>query len=189
VIDVASQEYIEQAWTLKQWAAWYSDPARKLSGNCRRRALVFSSLSPLVVDSFAGAPVLNVISFEVTGTPLGEQVEAPTVVRQLDWVQTVWPKSHKATRSLPTDHVRYPQVRAAICCLQRAYNHAWSMQMGKFCLMSAAGAFTAGHVDAAGTSVFYHVLSGRKTFLLTRPTERNLEAFEVGVGQGRRARS
>jgi len=34
---------------------------------------------------------MNVISLEFTGTPLDPLVSAPVVVRELDWVEKVWP--------------------------------------------------------------------------------------------------
>ena len=47
-----------------------------------------------------------------------------------------------------------------------------------YCLTSAAGCYTDFHVDFGGTSVFYHVHSGSKTFLLIPPTKKNLTLYE-----------
>lgn len=44
--------------------------------------------------------------------------------------------------------------------------------------MSPAGAFTDFHVDFGGSSVWYHVVSGRKVFLAFPPTSTNAAAFE-----------
>ncbi len=47
-----------------------------------------------------------------------------------------------------------------------------------YALMSPAGAFTDFHVDFGGSSVWYHVVSGRKVFLAFPPTGANSAAFE-----------
>jgi hypothetical protein len=51
----------------------------------------------------------------------------------------------------------------------------------KYCLMSAAGSWTDFHVDFGGTSVYYHVHTGKKTFYLVPPTEDNLQAYEAWI--------
>jgi hypothetical protein len=47
-----------------------------------------------------------------------------------------------------------------------------------YCLMSVAGSYTDFHVDFGGTSVWYHLLRGRKVFFLAPPTPRNLALFQ-----------
>eukprot|EP00871_Galdieria_phlegrea_P005579 jgi/Galph1/6021/GphlegSOOS_G4690.1 len=47
-----------------------------------------------------------------------------------------------------------------------------------YCLMSVAGAYTDFHIDFGGSSVWYHIVSGRKIFYLIRPSVKNLRAFE-----------
>lgn len=53
-------------------------------------------------------------------------------------------------------------------------------QVQYYCLMSVAGSYTDFHIDFGGTSVWYHILRGRKVFLFAPPTDKNLEAYEVG---------
>jgi F-box/leucine-rich repeat protein 10/11 len=48
--------------------------------------------------------------------------------------------------------------------------------------MSPAGAYTDFHVDFGGSSVWYHLLSGSKTFLVFPPTLHNTAAFESWAG-------
>ena len=43
--------------------------------------------------------------------------------------------------------------------------------------MSVAGCYTDFHIDLGGTSVWYHILKGRKVFWLIPPTEENLQKF------------
>uniref|UniRef100_A0A7S1BNB5 JmjC domain-containing protein n=3 Tax=Corethron hystrix TaxID=216773 RepID=A0A7S1BNB5_9STRA len=97
--------------------------------------------------------ILNQISLEFTGTPLHEAVRSPSIVRELDWIDNVWPKSLKKNNGL------HPKVQY-------------------YCLTSTAGCFTDFHVDFGGTSVWYHVLSGRKSFIIIPPTDKNLEKYE-----------
>jgi hypothetical protein len=47
-----------------------------------------------------------------------------------------------------------------------------------YALMSPAGCFTDFHVDFGGSSVWYHVVSGRKVFLAFPPSAANTSAFE-----------
>ena len=106
VIDVAAQEELPGGWTLGDWADYYHTPPAR-----RRR-------------------VLNVISLEFSGTRLAGLVRSPRAVRQLDWIDNVWPGARRAAGE-------YPQVQY-------------------YCLMSVAGSLTDFHVDFGGTSVWYH---------------------------------
>lgn len=95
--------------------------------------------------------VLNLISLEVSSSPLSARVQAPELVRQLDWIDTVWPLDRRARGD-------YPQVQ-------------------RYCIMSMAGAYTDFHVDFGGTSVWYHVSKGAKRFFIVPPSEDNLASF------------
>ncbi|KAJ7543493.1 hypothetical protein O6H91_09G040100 [Diphasiastrum complanatum] len=53
-----------------------------------------------------------------------------------------------------------------------------STQVQLYAIMSVAGCYMDFHLDFGGSSVWYHVLSGRKVFLLVPPTKENLMAFE-----------
>jgi len=53
-----------------------------------------------------------------------------------------------------------------------------NLQVLLYALMSPAGAYTDFHIDFGGSSVWYHLISGRKTFLLVPPTPPNLAGFE-----------
>lgn len=106
--------------------------------------------------------LLNVISLEFSHTELDELVESPMIVRLLDWVDLVWPKFLKESQTESTntiDKMKYPKVQ-------------------KYCLMSVKGSYTDFHIDFGGTSVWYHILRGRKIFWMVPPTELNLQVFE-----------
>ncbi len=52
------------------------------------------------------------------------------------------------------------------------------MQVLLYGLMGPAGAYTDFHVDFGGSSIWYHIISGHKAFLLVPPTPHNLASFE-----------
>ncbi|KAI1315004.1 JmjC domain-containing histone demethylation protein 1 [Mortierella claussenii] len=123
VIDVATQSELVD-WNLGAWADYFQmEPKER---------------------------VYNVISLEITGTSLAEQVRRPKVVRELDWIENFWPKSLQQTE--------FPKVQL-------------------YCLMSVKDSFTDFHIDFAGSSVFYHILSGSKTFYFVEPTPTHLRKY------------
>jgi hypothetical protein len=48
----------------------------------------------------------------------------------------------------------------------------------KYYLLSGAGSWTSWHIDFGGSTVFYHVLRGKKRFYMSPPTERHLQLYE-----------
>nr|AUT12061.1 JSTF1 [Flammulina velutipes] len=131
-IDVGSQS-ASPGWTVGRWAEyWNKEPA-------------------------AREKILNVISLEVSATPLADRILPPRLVREIDWVENYWPSTRKGK-----GHV-YPKVQL-------------------YCLMGVASAWTDWHVDFAGSSVYYHIVSGEKIFYFIRPTPANLAAYERWSG-------
>lgn len=92
--------------------------------------------------------VYNVISLEFSHTALADSVTRPSLVRQLDLVDRIWPRN------------------------------ADKPKVSLYCLMSVKGCYTDFHVDFGGSSVFYHVLRGSKTFMLVPPKKTYLAAYE-----------
>ncbi|CAE6435827.1 unnamed protein product [Rhizoctonia solani] len=131
VIDVATQS-TSPGWTLGSWAEYYTTPEPNRD------------------------KIRNVISLEVSGTPLAEKISPPRLVREIDWVEHVWPAGKKGKG-------QYPKVQL-------------------YCLMSVARCWTDWHVDFAGSSVYYHILKGSKVFYFVRPTPANLNAYEKWSG-------
>ncbi|CCM00150.1 uncharacterized protein FIBRA_02177 [Fibroporia radiculosa] len=132
VIDVATQSNLP-GWTLGKWAEYYG------------------------LDASARDKIRNVISLEISGTELADNVLPPRLVRELDWVEKYWPNTKKGR-----GHA-YPKVQL-------------------YCLMGVAGAWTDWHIDFAGSSVYYHILHGSKVFYFIRPTPANLAAYERWSG-------
>lgn len=96
--------------------------------------------------------VRNVISLEVSQSKLGRLIKRPKVVRDLDLQDAVWPAELIAKGD-------YPKVQF-------------------YCLMSVADCFTDFHIDFGGSSVFYHILKGKKTFFFIPPHEKHLKKYE-----------
>lgn len=96
--------------------------------------------------------VRNVISLEVSQSKLGRLIKRPKIVRQLDLQDSVWPEEAIAKGD-------FPKVQL-------------------YCLMSVADCYTDFHIDFGGSSVFYHILKGKKTFLFIPPKERHLKKYE-----------
>ncbi|KAH4078178.1 hypothetical protein HBI56_226790 [Parastagonospora nodorum] len=95
-------------------------------------------------------PVRNVISLEVSRSRLGKLIRRPKAVRDMDLQDSVWREDDK---SAP------PPVQF-------------------YCLMSVADCFTDFHIDFGGSSVYYHIVKGRKVFFFIPPTKQNLKKYE-----------
>ncbi|GAB1195280.1 JmjC domain-containing histone demethylation protein 1 [Aspergillus pseudonomiae] len=101
----------------------------------------------------AGSKVVrNVISLEVSQSRLGKLIRRPKIVRDLDLQDSVWPEDLKAVGD-------YPKVQF-------------------YCLMSVADCYTDFHIDFGGSSVYYHILKGKKTFFFIPPKDKHLKKYE-----------
>ena len=92
--------------------------------------------------------IRNVISLEVSQSKLGKLLQRPKIVRDLDLQDAVWPLD------LPSKAVQF------------------------YCLMSVADCYTDFHIDFGGSSVYYHILKGKKTFFFIPPEEKHLKKYE-----------
>ena len=103
-------------------------------------------------ESTGAKKVRNVISLEVSQSRLGRLIKRPKIVRELDLQDSVWPSEAQAKGD-------FPKVQF-------------------YCLMSVADCYTDFHIDFGGSSVFYHILKGKKTFLFIPPKEKHLKKYE-----------
>lgn len=124
VIDVATQSEVAD-WNLGKWSDYFMSSRKDR--------------------------IRNVISLEITNTPLGSTIQRPRIVRELDWVDRFWPDELK----IGTD---WPKVQL-------------------YCLMSVAESYTDWHIDFGGSSVFYHIINGAKVFYFIKPTTSNLKKY------------
>ncbi|KAL9112561.1 MAG: hypothetical protein Q9227_003132 [Pyrenula ochraceoflavens] len=102
-------------------------------------------------ESTGEKPVRNVISLEISQSRLGKLIRRPKIVRDLDLQDAVWPPEKQAIG----DH---PKVQF-------------------YCLMSVADCYTDFHIDFGGSSVYYHILKGKKTFFFIPPKEAYLKKY------------
>nr|KAJ3414055.1 JmjC domain-containing histone demethylation protein 1 [Polyrhizophydium stewartii] len=123
-LEVSTQA--ERLMTLGEWARYFAQPSEE-----RRK-------------------IFNVISLEISGSPLADQIRRPQVVRDMDWLDIMWPHDSK--------HEYVPNAQL-------------------YCLMSAQNSYTDFHLDFGGTSVFYHILSGKKVFYFIAPTPANMRKY------------
>lgn len=95
-------------------------------------------------------PVRNVISLEVSRSRLGRLIRRPKAVRDMDLQDAVWRDDDKKAP---------PAVQF-------------------YCLMSVADCYTDFHIDFGGSSVYYHIVKGKKVFFFIPPTKQNLKRYE-----------
>lgn len=93
--------------------------------------------------------ILNVLSLEISDSEIGRSIGRPLYVEDVDLVDAVWPEELKDEK---------PMVK-------------------KYCLMGVENSYTDFHLDFAGTSVYYTVISGEKIFMFFPPTEHNLKKY------------
>jgi F-box/leucine-rich repeat protein 10/11 len=134
--------------------------------------------------------VLNVISLEISDTPLAQIISPPRVVRELDWVENFWPSAKRGKGQ------SYPKVQ--LYCLMGVAS-AWTVRNHVLdCQALNDSPAQDWHIDFAGSSVYYHILHGSKViangianlsltplnqvFYFIRPTPSNLAAYEKWSG-------
>lgn len=154
VMDVSTQEELPD-WTLKDLVMYFECPIRKQK-LAEYNAIINNNKNGQAQMDVKNLPkILNQISLEFSRTPLIRRVRSPTFVRDIDWIDNAWPQSRKNLN-------QYPQVQY-------------------YCLTSTAGCYTDFHTDFGGTSVWYHVISGEKIFLLIPPLDDNLKVYEEWI--------
>ena len=129
-LDVATQSNTP-GWTLGKWAEYCS------------------------TEALARDRVRNVISLEISGTKLGDQVLPPRLVREIDWVENFWPNTKKGKG--------HPWPKVQLYCLMGVAG-AWTVSVlaCKFPNFQLMRRWKDWHVDFAGSSVYYHILWGEK---------------------------
>lgn len=159
VIDVRHQEELE-GWKLGDMVEYFDQRAQERTENqpdMIQPSLEATPTRKTLPRSIKSDPtrqkqrtrVLNQISLELSQTSLNRRITPPQFVRDVCWIHQAWPKDR-------------PTIEAQL-----------------YCLTSAAGSYTDFHIDFGGTSVWYHVITGEKVFLLIAPTEENLKAYET----------
>lgn len=107
-----------------------------------------------LADYFALSPekrtrLFNVVSFSLADTDLADKVDPPEATRHLDLSSQVWPEDDD------------PRPETLL-----------------YALLGPKGAYTDWHIDMGGSSVWYHLISGCKIFMLAPNTPQNNATFE-----------
>jgi hypothetical protein len=124
--------------------------------------------------------VLNITSFNLGHTGLDGLVMAPRIVRDLDLVSRVWP-SRKLVRFYD-DLVYNPFAfveKSKIGTDATAYDIFSPPRTMSYLLLGPEGAYTDWHLDFAGSSVWYHVVKGKKVFMAAPDTAHNIRQFLI----------
>jgi F-box/leucine-rich repeat protein 10/11 len=106
--------------------------------------------------------VVNQVSYEFSRTELAQYITSPQLVRDIDWIDIVWPQRYRKQRTATDENIitnYYPAIQY-------------------YCLTSGAGSYMDFHVDFGGTSVWYHIVAGQKELCLIEPTIENLITYE-----------
>jgi hypothetical protein len=118
----------------------------------------------------------NNSSLEVSSSVLGAQVVRPQFVRDLDLIEKVWPAHLRPTSTASANPQHAP---VALPLPNNTPSNIFFPKVTLYCLMSVARSYTDFHIDFGGSSVFYHILRGSKTFLFIEPNVTNLRRYEA----------
>ncbi|KAF1745974.1 hypothetical protein GCK72_022424 [Caenorhabditis remanei] len=118
----------------------------------------------------------NLLSFEARNTKLQNKIAVPKFVRNSSIVDKLTKQLEEKKKEV-LDTMRNTKERREK--LKDIGNKIWSMpQYQKFVLLSMQDSFTDIHIDFSATSVYYHVVEGRKIFYVARPTPENLKVYK-----------
>ena len=155
---IGRQHYIQQQQILEQGRQYYIQQLEQNNNNNnnKRRQMPRRKVKTQYdLNGIMEIQILNQVSFEFSSSNLSQYVKSPQFVRELDWIDIVWPSYLR----YDTNSGHYPAVQY-------------------YCLTSCAGSYMDYHIDFGGSSVWYHIVSGRKEFCLIIPTEENLIQYE-----------
>uniref|UniRef100_A0A914C5T2 JmjC domain-containing protein n=1 Tax=Acrobeloides nanus TaxID=290746 RepID=A0A914C5T2_9BILA len=131
-------------------------------------------------DKFKVAPefrerLYNILSLEFTETKLNDLVSPPELVKKLSWVYRFWPDMPLGNNGTSAHLISLLGISPSY---EISSEHIHSKpKVSMFCLMGMQDSFTDFHIDFGGSSVWYHVFSGKKVFYVVEPTELNLDLF------------
>uniref|UniRef100_A0A0N4ZY62 JmjC domain-containing protein n=1 Tax=Parastrongyloides trichosuri TaxID=131310 RepID=A0A0N4ZY62_PARTI len=108
--------------------------------------------------------LLNSLSLEFSYNKLFDHIKSPTFIRDMDWVIKYWPDI------LKFNQLKYIE-KEGIFTRKTPNVHNYSLASVKNC-------YTDFHMDFGGTSVWYHILKGKKVFWLIPPTKKNMGIHE-----------
>ena len=202
VMDVRTQDELD-GWIFSDMVDHFEDPDRKVNANINlnlslnsKKQMLMSPRSKKRMKRTHMSRVLNQISLEFSVTPFAKLVKSPQFVRDMDWIDQVWPQHRRNASNVNThkdaiaNQLQLERTGATSARMEykKANNTNTSddttssnqdyPRVQYYLLTSTAGCYTDFHVDFGGTSVWYHILSGEKVFLLIPPSEQNMDLYE-----------
>jgi len=100
---------------------------------------------------------------EISNTKLSQHVIPPKIVREIDWIDKVWPSHLRETKVLKSSNMPENQT---FPCVQ------------KYIIMAVEDCWTEFHIEMGGASSWYHVSLGIAMFWLIPPTQENIKIYE-----------
>jgi hypothetical protein len=99
--------------------------------------------------------ILNQVNYEFSHTKLANHFKRPKFVDDVDWIDHAWGEKTDEEKK----NTLYPRIQ-------------------NYILTSSKGSYMDFHIDMSGSSVWYHVILGKKVVCLVEPTETNLSIFK-----------
>ncbi|EGT53564.1 hypothetical protein CAEBREN_20648 [Caenorhabditis brenneri] len=124
--------------------------------------------------------IYNLLSleFDSLGQGLRDAFSVPEFVRRKSMINKLKAKLTQKIQEIQTkmeNGDEKEELKTKQSRLQTQIDTLPKYQM--FLLLSMEGSFTDIHVDFSATSVYYHVVKGRKIFYVAKPTEENLRIY------------
>jgi Jumonji helical domain len=168
MINVQDQEELN-GWSFRDLVKYFGDKYR-LEAVLETERLNGEEGKGSMVKRKKKVRILNQVSFEFSGTPLGDMVKEPQIVREIDWIRNAW--------AGPFQHPKYSEAGSNSSQRKSRKKNIYYPMIQHYCVTSCAGAYMDFHIDVGGTSFWYYVVSGLKQFVLIQPTEENVVQYE-----------
>ncbi|KJH51025.1 JmjC domain protein [Dictyocaulus viviparus] len=112
----------------------------------------------------------NILSLEFSqNEAMRKIISPPILVLELSFVHKLWPDKN--------DLINWdPELRQIVEVVEEHRRN--KPEVALFCLCGMAGSYTDFHIDFGGSSVWYHIYTGRKVFYIVEPTTEYLDLFE-----------
>ncbi|EFO85509.1 hypothetical protein CRE_23031 [Caenorhabditis remanei] len=161
----------------------YIDPSTHINviDSYRQKSKKWSMTMGNLLEAFNQPPTqrktaLNVLSLEFSKMEgLRETFQVPHFVRQHSLVDQL-NEALKGKQRVLEGEKDSKEKKEKLAAIQKKLKEMPQYQ--RFLLLSMEDSFTDIHVDASATSVFYHVVKGRKVFYIANPTAENLAMYK-----------
>jgi len=205
VIDVTNQSELRPPWKMEDWVQYFNQPAEQRERVLNVISLEFSDTklaskvrAPKFVRKADWVDIVwprelkeRALRPENPPAPTTTTTPAETVTQQKEGADTDHegePKEspgQEKNSSVNGHHEVPPETHTTTTTTTTTSTSASDQQLRAYypkvqlyCLMSVKGSYTDFHIDFGGSSVWYHVLWGKKIFFMIPPTQANLKRYE-----------